>query len=56
MSKTQQQLAPVALPVLDVDLLGPIAIKRTEGEPIELPRKVRALFAYLLTRRGLAAG
>jgi DNA-binding SARP family transcriptional activator/TolB-like protein/Tfp pilus assembly protein PilF len=41
-----------ARPVLNVTLLGPMEVSRTDGGTIELPRKVRALFAYLLMRRG----
>ena len=46
------KLAQSSTVVLEVALLGPLTIRRTNGEQIELPRKVRALFAYLLTRKG----
>ena len=39
-------------PPLTVNLLGPMSVRDADGELIELPRKVRALFAYLLMRSG----
>ena len=39
-------------PLLFARLLGPFEIREIDGDEIELPRKVRALFAYLMTRRG----
>lgn len=52
MSDTAQRHDGGLGPVLRVDLLGPMQIRRADGDVVELPRKVRALFAYLLTRRG----
>ena len=45
-------LEPSGAPALEVSLLGPMEVRRFDGEVVELPRKVRALFAYLLMRRG----
>ncbi|MFA3919829.1 BTAD domain-containing putative transcriptional regulator [Ruegeria hyattellae] len=37
-----------------VRLLGPMKVTRDNAEEIELPRKVRAMFAYLVTRSDVA--
>lgn len=52
MSESTQQKDSISQPVLRVSLLGSIEIRTENGGLVELPRKVRALFAYLLTRRG----
>lgn len=52
MSENTQRMDSISQPILRVNLLGPIEIRTEKGGLIELPRKVRALFAYLLTRRG----
>lgn len=52
MPETMPNFADATDPALRVSLLGPLDIRLIDGEPVELPRKVRALFAYLLLRRG----
>ncbi len=52
MSENLQRTHEAAKTILKVNLLGPLKICDQHGEEIDLPRKIRALFAYLLTRRG----
>lgn len=52
MSEIVSKKEPSGTPALEVNLLGPMEVRRLDGEIIELPRKIRALFAYLLMRRG----
>jgi predicted ATPase/DNA-binding SARP family transcriptional activator len=50
-SMTPASLAPVAAPIVSVQLLGGLRIERA-GQPLRLPRrKVETLFAYLLLHR-----
>lgn len=52
MTEAASTIDTSAGPALEVSLLGPMEIRRADGEVVELPRKVRALFAYLVMRRG----
>jgi DNA-binding SARP family transcriptional activator len=57
----QKPSAKVASPAADaphreervaIGLLGPFEIKRSDGQPLRLPKKAQALMAYLVMQRG----